>query len=263
MITKNTQNSKNAQATPVIKKSHSKIEELVKSNFLGIGLTDSSRDKILEYISKILKTSRKNIYIVTPNPEIFMLSLKNSGLKNAIINANLALVDGVGLQIAGKALGVPLKNRVIGTNLMERLCELAADWPITVGFLGGKPGVAEKTAECLQRKYPGLKVSFAAQEWDDSQPQKKIDILFIAFGAPKQEIWMAEHINKVPVQVMLGIGGAFDQIVHPSLRPPTFIATIGLGWLYRLVRQPWRLKRQIALLRFALFILKTKLSGNY
>lgn len=138
-----------------------------------------------------------------------------------------------------------------------------------MGFLGAGPKIALKTAECLQRKYPGLRVVFAGEEWGKNEIHKDqqmangkwqiedgIDILFVAFGFPGQEEWMANHIGKVPVRVMMGVGGAFDYISGKVTRAPYFLRVLGLEWLYRLLRQPWRLKRQFALIAFLLLLMR-------
>lgn len=90
-------------------------------------------------------------------------------------------------------------------------------------------------------------------------PSSKIDILFVAFGSPKQEEWISKHIGKVPVRVMMGVGGGFDFISGKVARAPRLVRRFGLEWLYRLIRQPWRIKRQLALLEFVALILKTAL----
>lgn len=240
------------------KNTYSNENELVKSDVFGIGITNETTQNVLEYLGNFLKNSQKKLFIVTPNPEMIMLSHQNGEFKKVLNEASLALCDGMGLYRAARFLGIPLKERIIGTNFVENLCEMVVDWPITVGFLGGGPHVAEKVAECLVARYPGLKVGFVGQEWDTSQAQKPIDILFVAFGAPKQELWMKENIQKLPLRVMMGVGGAFDQIIDPTLRPPLLLHKIGLGWLYRLIRQPWRLTRQLQLIPFIFLTLKEK-----
>lgn len=292
-------------------KSYSNLEELSKKNILGVGVTDDTKENILEYILNSLEEKGKSYYIVTPNPEIIVAANKNKDFKNVLNNAKLALNDGVGVGLAASLMGNPLKERFTGVELVEKLCEESNDWPITVGFLGAGPNVAEKAAKCLKQKYPKLQVVFAQQEWDEvnaqrgfpqfsetltsssqkdavllseirhqkvsekknrpssnfSSPQiekaslrSKIDILFVAFGAPKQEFWMHEHLGKIPVKVMVGVGGALDQIVDPSLRSPQAMQAIGLGWLYRLIRQPWRIKRQMALVEFVGMVLREVIS---
>jgi N-acetylglucosaminyldiphosphoundecaprenol N-acetyl-beta-D-mannosaminyltransferase len=186
---------------------------------------------------------------------------KDKEFKNILNNAQIALTDGMQLFRTASLLGAPLKERIIGTNFVENLCEKVSNRPITVGFLGGRPGVAEKASECLRQKYLGLKIAYAKSEWEESLSVKKVDILFVAFGFPKQEKWMAEYVGKIPVKVMMGVGGALDQIVDPTLRPPAIIHKAGLGWLYRLIREPWRMKRQIKLLEFIQLVEKEK-RGN-
>lgn len=281
-----------------------------KKTIIGIGITDATKNEVLEYIIKSVVNFKKKFFIVTPNPEFLVFANKNVAFKDILNKADLASADGVGLMIAGKILDKPLKERFAGVDLVENLCEAVADQPITVGFLGGRSGVAERTVECLRKKYPGLKVVFAGSAWknghfgrlphvaDDAQLQNSenkalnsaslsksrlpselkptfsssasgqapsvnsIDVLFVAFGAPKQEFWIAENLDKIPVKVAIGVGGAFDYISGKIPRAPSFIRNIGMEWLFRLILQPWRIKRQLALLEFAWLVVREKLNKN-
>ncbi len=276
-----------------------------KKNFLGVGFTDEEEKDILEYILKSVKKHQEKYYIVTPNPEILVIANENPKYKKVLNGAKLALIDGVGIVWGAKLLGKTLKHKISGIDLVENLCKEIAEKPITVGFLGAGAGVAEKTADCLKKKYPGLKVVFAQEEWElketrqprvaddarqslsrhqktsrslneslsrssdvkDSKPAFSssasglpyfltIDILFVAFGSPKQEFWIAENLEKLPVKVAVGVGGAFDMISGKILRAPTVVRKVGLEWLFRLLIQPWRIKRQTTLLKFAWLIIK-------
>lgn len=253
---------------------------LSKNKILDVGITNASKEDILEYIFKTLEEKEKPYFIVTPNPEILVFAHKHKSFQTVLNTARLALPDGVGVTMGGKILGKPFKERITGTDLVDALCKESVKKPITVGFLGGRQNVAEKIAECLREKYPGLNVAFKGEEWPKkgtkvqrykgtkdksdsaslnqwtSEPQ--IDILFVAFGFPKQEQWMAEHVGRVPVRVMVGVGGAFDYISGRLTRAPGFLRTLGFEWLYRLVMQPWRIKRQLALFEFLLLFLKEK-----
>lgn len=240
-------------------------------SLLGVKLTNATEKEVLEYIIKNIESSSEKYYIVTPNPEMLVYASNNTSFKDILNNAKLALIDGVGIIWAGKVLGKNIKQRITGTDLMESLCkevsasnEGALKKPITVGFLGGRQKVAERTAECLQKKYPGLKVIFADQEPDKllKEPKLLIDILFVAFGFPKQEKWIAENLEKIPVKVAMGVGGAFDYISGSVPRAPVFIRMLGFEWLYRLIRQPWRWKRQLVLIEFALMILREKIENR-
>jgi N-acetylglucosaminyldiphosphoundecaprenol N-acetyl-beta-D-mannosaminyltransferase len=251
------------------------MNTLVKKNILGVAVTDATKYDILQYILISLEKKNNPYYIVTPNPEIIVSASSNSRFQTILNQADIALADGVGVMIAGGVMGNRLKERFSGTDCMEELCLRVSKKPITVGFLGGRGGVAEKTAECLASKYPGLKVNFIGEEWSEEgfrnaqrisnfkfQISNSVDILFVAFGFPKQEEWMAEHIGKIPVRVMMGVGGAFDYLSGTISRAPKNIRNIGLEWMYRLVRQPWRIKRQISLLIFALMVLRNLLTRN-
>ncbi len=314
--------------------SYSKMNTLKKKNIFGIDLTDTNKEIVLEYIVKSLKNSQKKYYIVTPNPELLVIAQKDPKYRKVLNGAKLALIDGMGIILASKFLRKGLKERITGVDLVESLCSKVSKKPITVGFLGGGAGVAERTAECLRQKYPGLKVVFAEEEWSfkggrrsrfsektwqthvendahsglfqkqtlarwlseslsrsknletkkneaafsslsndlpsssvnmglNYTPYSKryllIDILFVAFGSPKQEIWISENLDKLPVKVAIGVGGAFDFISGKVKRAPVWVRKIGLEWLFRLIIQPWRIKRQLALLEFVYLVLKEKL----
>ena len=253
----NTQNSQ---------KAHSNTQDLVKKNILGVGITDASSKDILKYIVQNIQKSVSPYYIVTPNPEMIVLAHKNPDFRIALNGAKIALNDGVGVGLAAQSMGTPLIERFTGVDLVERLCKEVSDWPITVGFLGGGPGVAELTSNCLVKRYPNLKISFIGQEWskdgfdllEKGQGARNVDILFVAFGAPKQEFWMADNVGKIPVKVLVGVGGAFDYISGKVPRAPKVFRTIGMEWLFRLVVQPWRIKRQLALGEFMWMVIRKR-----
>ena len=170
------------------------------------------------------------------------------------------MIDGIGVVLAAKIMGKPLKQRVTGVDFVESLCKYISKRPITAAFLGGGPRVAEKACECLQKKYSGLKTAWFSQEPNDSLLYKSTDILFVAFGSPKQEEWIAKNLDKIPAKVVIGVGGAFDFISGNVRRAPKFIRSLGLEWLFRLLIQPWRIKRQLSLIKFVYLIFKEKFS---
>lgn len=256
------------------------MNSLPKKEILGVGITDASSDEILEYIFSSFQNNKESYYIVTPNPEMIMLAQHDFSFKSVLNRAELALCDGVGLWLAARVLNRPIKERLTGTDLMEELCKNSVRMskesvrkPVNIGFLGAGQGIALKAAECLREKYPGLNIVYIAEEWGtegftihDSRFKKQdginmnhIDILFVAFGFPKQEKWMAEHVGKIPVSVMMGVGGAFDYFSGTVSRAPRIVRRMGLEWLYRLVRQPWRIRRQLALLHFISLVIGERL----
>ena len=225
---------------------------------LGVGINNINIDDTLEFIIKGLGKNEKKYYVVTPNPEILVIANANHNYKKVLNNAKLALPDGVGVMLASKFLSKPLEQRVTGVDLVENLCREVSKQPITVGFLGAGPHVAELASECLREKYPDLKINFTEQEWNFEKDYPKTDILFVAFGSPKQEIWIAENLNKLPVKVAIGVGGAFDFISGKTKRAPVIFRKLGLEWLFRLFMQPWRIKRQLRLIKFIFLVFKEK-----
>jgi N-acetylglucosaminyldiphosphoundecaprenol N-acetyl-beta-D-mannosaminyltransferase len=230
---------------------------------LGVGLSDAKEHDVLEFIVTGLRKPMGKYYVVTPNPEILVIADKDPGYRTVLNSAKLALPDGIGVMIAGKILGRPLKERIHGVDLVENLCKEVSNWPITVGFLGAGPRVAEQAAECLRKRYPKLSVGLVAEEWSKELISKKIDILFVAFGSPKQEMWVANNFKTLPVRVVIGVGGAFDFISGNVIRAPKFIRSLGLEWLFRLIIQPWRIKRQLSLIKFIYLVIKEKASSFY
>jgi N-acetylglucosaminyldiphosphoundecaprenol N-acetyl-beta-D-mannosaminyltransferase len=131
------------------------------------------------------------------------------------------------------------------------------DWRLY--FLGAAPGVADRVATILQARYPGLVIagafpgSPAPAEEDDIVERiraARSDVLLAAFGAPAQDLWIARNLSRLQVPVAMGVGGSLDFIAGVAKRAPVWIQRIGLEWLYRLIREPWRWRRQLALPRF-------------
>lgn len=262
-------------------------KKLSEINLLGINITNQSLSNILESVTKGLALKGDKFYIVTPNPEILVYASGHPMFKKIMNEAKLALPDGVGLIWASKILGKPLQYRITGVDFMESLCEKVAEEPVTVGFLGGRKGVADETAKCLLKKYPGLQISYVGEEWEEGkikdpwsegQDRKRskiketnemakdqrlktnghIDILFVAYGFPKQEEWIAENLEQLPFTAAMGVGGAFDYISGRVSRAPAWVRRLGFEWLWRLVRQPWRIKRQLKLVEFMWLVFKAK-----
>ncbi len=157
-------------------------------------------------------------------------------------------------------LGQPFAQRVTGSDGIYRICERAAKEGWRVYLLGAKPGVAEQTAARLGALYPGLVVvgTCSGSPTDDEWPEihqrliaAQADVLFVAFGHPRQDFWIDSHRHELPTAVALGVGGAFDFVAGISRRAPRWMQRLGLEWLYRLIYQPWRWRRMRVLPIFA------------
>lgn len=252
---------------------------------LGVKVDRVNKNQALEKVIEWINGRRRR-YIVTPNLEFILAAQKDLKFKGILNDADLSIPDssslGFGFWLSQRNILIrlllwpffflPLKRLIhfdilTGTDFMETLCKEASKRGFTVGFLGGSGGVAEKAAECLQKKYQNLKVSFAEDgpvvdrsgqsamedrhgRRGDLAMTKKVDILFVAFGQVKQEKWIAQNLDKIPVKVAMGVGGAFDYFGGLVPRAPKFMRVLGFEWLFRLILQPWRIKRQLALVKF-------------
>lgn len=233
-------------------------------DILGVKIDDISLDQATDQITEWLREDKKH-YIVTPNPEFIVVALDDGEFKKILNEADLAIPDGVGLKLTGK-----IRHNTPGVDLMEKLCQVAADLGFTVGLLGSKHHVAKKAAECLLESHPKLKITFAEEgsgvnergelvaDLIYPEPMLTIpptDILFVAFGMVKQEKWIYKNFKKLPIRLAVGVGGALDYISKTVPRAPFWVRKVGLEWLFRLLVQPWRIKRQLALVKFLILVL--------
>jgi N-acetylglucosaminyldiphosphoundecaprenol N-acetyl-beta-D-mannosaminyltransferase len=194
--------------------------------------------------------------LVTVNTEFVMAAQKDAEFKAIIHAAALALPDGFGLLLAARFLGHPLKKRVTGVDTVQRVAELAAGKGYRLFLLGAAEGVADLCAQRLRDNYPNLQIvgtyagSPVVEEEDKIVAlvqQAKPDVLFVAYGAPQQ------------VPLAMGVGGAFDFIAEVAVRAPQWMQRLGLEWLHRLYREPWRWRRMLALPRFAGLVMRERL----
>lgn len=251
---------------------------------LGVTVTNEEKGNILKYFFDRIKSSKEKTFVITPNPEMLVYASKHLDYKNKLNSSTIALPDGIGLFFASGMMGKSLRERITGVDFIEDLCLASKNQPLSMGFLGAGSGVAERTAECLQSRYPWINVVFAEEEWPSLDrlkikdkrlkndkgkilnPQSKffnlpqIDILFVAYGVPKQEEWIYENLKKLPVKAMMGVGGSFDYISGDVRRAPFILRYAGFEWLFRLIVQPWRLRRQLALVEFIILVFKENFS---
>lgn len=229
-------------------------------SMLRVKITTLSRREVLEKVDFFMKKygNRKDnqCYIVTPNPEIALQSIRNSKLRRAMNEAYISLPDGIGLKFAAFLFGKKIPHRISGADFMLYLCAYAEKRGYSVGLLGGGEGVARKAREKLIEKYSKLNIVYAdsgiTQDNFSLDDQNCIDainkanpkILLVGFGAPKQELWIYENLKKVPgVKLAMVVGGSLDFVSGKAKRAPKFIRNLGFEWIYRLLKQPWRIKR--------------------
>lgn len=219
---------------------------------------DVTADEALALCEAFIRDRRRAV--VTPNPEIVMAARADGGLRHALARADLAIPDGGGLLLAARLWGRPLREQVRGTDLAYRLIERAAARGYRIFLLGAAPGVADEAARRLRAAYPGLCIAGTyagiADEAHDADTQAAVaragpvDVLLVAYGASKQEQWLARNLPTLDVGVALGIGGVLDFMAGRVRRAPAPIRHAGFEWLYRLLVQPWRWRRQLRAARY-------------
>jgi N-acetylglucosaminyldiphosphoundecaprenol N-acetyl-beta-D-mannosaminyltransferase len=251
-------------------------EQSQTTNILNVQINTEKKAVILKKVDQLLKDGKQH-YIVTPNPEIVMQAATDQIYLHILNNADLKLPDGIGLKLASFFTGNIIQQRIKGIDFIEDLCSIAQRDNYSVFFLGGAEGVAQKTATSLQTKFPQLNIKGSASGGKVSKDgvlhdkniinkinQLQPNILFIAFGFPRQEKFIAKNLSKLPsVKLAIGVGGSFDVISSKVKRAPKSLQAIGLEWLWRLIIQPWRLKRiYTAIIRFPLSFMKWKLFNS-
>jgi len=236
--------------------SSKKVDDMEK--ILGVGVDSTSLDEVLKRIVQRKKEGKKTV-VFTPNPEFLVFAWENPWFKKFLNSADVLLPDGVGLVLAAKILGKPLESRVAGADLVEELLKLAGEKGWQVGIVGARRGEASQRRqqlEVLRRKYPGAKI--ACLEEDSHWVKEKWDIIFACQGMGEQERWIIKNLSKVSSAIFLGAGGSLDYLTGFAPRAPLFIRKIGFEWLFRLLVQPWRWQRQLALVKFVLLIFRQK-----
>lgn len=220
----------------------------------------------VERVAGLLATGQSS-QIATVNPEFVMLAQGHAPFRQVLQRAALCVADGVGITLAARWLGQPLPARVTGVALCLALAERAAAAGWRVFLLGAAPGVAETTADVLRTHFPTLTIvgCYAGSPHPDDAPaiiqrihEAAPQLLFVAYGAPAQDLWIATHQAATGVPIAMGVGGTFDYLAGRVPYAPTIIRRIGLEWLYRLIRQPWRWRRMLALPRFVWAVARAK-----
>jgi N-acetylglucosaminyldiphosphoundecaprenol N-acetyl-beta-D-mannosaminyltransferase len=259
---------------------------------LGVKVDQVTETEAKELVLSWLKSDHQKHFITTPNIEFIMAARSDHEFRKVLNKADLAIPDSARFgwtinQLEEKNIILKLLRWpffffpksgfvkkfpvVAGTDFMQSLIELCVQNNLSIGLLGGKEDVAEKLKQKLLRKYPDLSITIAEPGgvvdrkgemlWVENENKLEIpktDLLFVAFGQIKQEKWIEKNLHKSPVKAMMGVGGAFDYLSGEVPRAPEKWRKNGFEWLYRLIQQPWRAKRFLALIHFTFLVLTAK-----
>jgi N-acetylglucosaminyldiphosphoundecaprenol N-acetyl-beta-D-mannosaminyltransferase len=238
---------------------------------LGISLKNVASNDILEDIKKYIRGTNEFCHIVSLNPENMVVASEDNEFKEIVETAQIQIVDGVGVALAGRLFGFDLGPRQTGVDTMEQLIREATRDSLSVVLIGGNENIAHELAECYNRIY-GTANFFGVQGIKDIQnpteeeekellsivAARRPRLLFVSFGSPWQEKWIYRNRASLQGIICMGVGGAFNYLSGKVERPHRMIRAIGMEWLSRLISQPWRWKRQLRLIKFVWLVLKQR-----
>ena len=240
----------------------------MRTDILGVGFDDLTLEEAAAAGAALVEAQGFH-YAVTPNPEFLLAARKDQPFRQALLDADLVLADGVGVVYSAKLLGRPLKDRVPGIEFAQALMGWMAKHGKRLFLLGAKPGVAELAAANLRDRYPGLILCGTHDGYfkEDGPVVQAIresgaDVVFVCLGAPKQEFWMVEHGPATGAHLMVGLGGSLDVFAGVVDRAPEGFQKLGLEWLYRLMKEPKRFGRMAKLPLVLVYALAGRMGGK-
>ncbi len=227
-----------------------------KISIYGVGYNNVTLDEAAALCEELM-LEEKNHMVVTPNAEIGYMASKDIKLARILNRADVVVADGVGVVYASRIYRTPVKAKVPGVELGVKVLENAAKSGRGVFFLGAKPGVGDMAAAKISEKIPGINFVGIRDGYFKSDEEvineinaSGAEILFVCLGAPKQEFWMAENFDKLNCRLMLGLGGSLDSYAGTVKRAPDIFIKLGLEWFYRLLKEPKRFGRMLALPKY-------------
>ena len=235
---------------------------------LGVEIDNINIDEAGKITKELIENSNKSCeLIVAPNVEFIMTAQKDKEFFDILKSAKLATPDSVGVEIAGKLQKKPLKQRIPGQAYFRKVLECGEKEGWTFYLLGGKGDTVQKAIDNIKKMYPKINIVGAHEGFFEKDSEQQVideintlqpNVLFVAMGAPAQEKWIYKHKNELKVDVSAGQGGTFDYEAGNIRRAPRWIQKIGMEWFWRLILQPSRIVRMMALPQYLIRIIFTK-----
>jgi N-acetylglucosaminyldiphosphoundecaprenol N-acetyl-beta-D-mannosaminyltransferase len=219
---------------------------------LGVRIVNTTMAEALDWIVEGAR-GRDRRLLAFVNPDCLNIAVRDPAYRGTLTGAARVLPDGIGLHLAGKLLGTPLRENVNGTDLFPLLCERLASTDLSVYLLGARPGIADEAARRMQERYPGLRVAGIASGYFSGDEEEAVvdainrsgaGVLLVAMGVPRQEAWLARWHDRLAPPVRMGVGGLFDFYSGRIPRAPAWLRELGLEWTYRLRQEPGRMWRR-------------------
>ncbi|MFH1824709.1 MAG: WecB/TagA/CpsF family glycosyltransferase [Candidatus Firestonebacteria bacterium] len=240
---------------------------MTKLSLLGIRVDNIRLDEVINKVKQFIDDKSPH-YIVSLGSLTVLLARKDKELENLIKRADLVLCDSIGIKWSIKFLyGINIK-KISGIDLISVLGDIAVQNKYKLFFLGATKEVIKKAVERLRKEYKLINICGFSDGYFDIKEEdlikkeikeSKLDVLLVGLGQPIQEKWIFENLHSLKVPLCIGVGGSFDVLGGKVKRAPLFFQKFGLEWFFRLVQEPWRIKRVIKLLYFVWLIIKKKI----
>jgi N-acetylglucosaminyldiphosphoundecaprenol N-acetyl-beta-D-mannosaminyltransferase len=236
---------------------------------LGVPVDCINMSRSLEIVDEMIAGDQPES-VIAVNPEKVIKAQNDPQLMRQLHRAGLLIPDGIGVVLAARLLGLGIMERVPGSELMPAICGLAAHRGYRVFLFGANTEVNRRTREVLRVQYPGIQIvgnqdGFMPEEETPALLERinasRAQILFIALGSPKQELWMEKYLPQLNVRICQGVGGTFDVLAGNVRRAPAVFRKVHMEWFYRLLTNPRRLLRQTALPKFVYRVISLKIRG--
>ena len=226
-------------------------------DFAGVKVDNLNMLEALERVGFYLSENKPHL-IVTPNPEMIVACQTDIELKQTLNTADLRVPDGISMVVVSRIKGQPLKERVSGIDLMLEIINAYAKNK-KIYLLAGAPGITQEASIVLARKFPWINIVGTHDGYFTTKDENNLiqeirtlqpDMIFVGLGAGKQEKWLHRHLSELRVPLAMTIGGSLDVISGRKKRAPIWAQKLYIEWLYRLIVEPQRWKRQLALPKF-------------
>ena len=235
---------------------------MTQARILGVRVDCLDTSQALELIERFAGEDGLHL-VATVNPEFVMRAQEDREFARVLESADLCLPDGTGVVWAARRMGCAIESPVAGTDLVDPIAAMCARRGWRLFLLGAKPGVAAELAGRLTTAHSGLEVAAHPADPDPVNDEETLrlirdhrtNLLLVAYGAPKQELWIDRLRDRLGVAVAMGVGGAFDYLTGRAPRAPEWMRRAGLEWLHRLANQPWRVRRMAVLPAYAMRVL--------
>ena len=224
---------------------------------------NESKEELIKSINGFEK-----VHIVSGNPEVLLNGLQNNVLLDNFTSENSIIIpDGIGTVICSKIVGRPVKEKIAGIEVMDSIVKKCEKENKGIYLLGSTKQTVDMCNSNLQTKYPQLNILGSHDGYFEMDNCEEIlkdiekvnpHVLFVAMGCPRQEIFIAKYMDRLHCSVFMGVGGSFDIISGNVKRAPKWMINLGMEWLFRVVKEPFRVKRLSSIPKFILMVIKDK-----